>query len=203
MYQKDPKIDAYISKSADFARPVLEHLRKLVVKACPDVQESIKWSFPNFTYKGSILCNMAAFKQHCSFGFWLGGVMKDPYNILQADEKNAMGNFGQIKSLKSLPADKIIVDYIRQAMQLTDEGVKLPRKEQVKEVPDPHADFVKALAGVRTAQNNFNKFSPSQKREYIEWINEAKTEATRYKRIADAVQWLEEGKTRNWKYEKC
>lgn len=203
MYQKDPKVDAYISKAADFAGPLLVHLRKLVIKACPNVQESIKWSFPNFTYKGSILCSMAAFKHHCSFGFWLGGIMEDPHNVLQSNEKNAMGDFGQIKSINHLPGDNIIIEYISQAMGLIDKGVKLPRKEKVNEVADRHPDFINALKLLKTAEANFNKFSPSQKREYIEWINDAKTEATRNNRISDAVQWIQEGKSRNWKYEKC
>lgn len=203
MYQKDPKVDNYILKSADVAKPVLQHLRRLVVKACPEVQESIKWSFPNFTYKGAILCNMAAFKQHCSFGFWLGSVMNDTNKVLQGEEKNAMGDFGQIKSINDLPAEKNILDYIRQAMKLTDEGVKLPGKEKVKDVPDLHPEFINALAGHKSAEAHFNKFSFSQKREYIEWINDAKTEATRHKRIADTALWLQEGKLRNWKYEKC
>jgi len=203
MYQKDPKVDEYISKAADFAGPVLVHLRKLVIKACLNVQESIKWSFPNFTYKGSILCSIAAFKHHCSFGFWLGGIMKDPHNVLQSNEKNAMGDFAQIKSINHLPGDNIIIEYISQAMGLIDKGVKLPRKEKVNEVADPHPDFINALKLIKTAEANFNKFSPSQKREYIEWINDAKTDATSHKRISDAVQWIQEGKSRNWKYEKC
>ncbi len=203
MYQKDPKVDEYILKAADFAVPVLAHLRKLVIKACPNVQESIKWSFPNFTYKGSILCNMAAFKQHCSFGFWLGGIMEDPHHVLQSNEKNAMGDFGQIKSINHLPADNIVLEYISQAMGLIDTWVKMPKKEKVKEVAEPHPDFIQALAGIKTAIANFNKFSPSQKREFIDWINDAKTEVTRHKRIADALDWIQEGKNRNWKYEKC
>ena len=203
MYQKDPKVDEYILKAADFARPVLAHLRKLVIKACPKVQESIKWSFPNFTYKGSILCSMAAFKQHCSFGFWLAAIMEDPHHVLQSNEKNAMGDFGQIKSMNHLPGDHIILEYISQAMWLIDKGAKLPRKENVKEVVEPHPSFINALKGTKTVETNFNNFSSSQKREYIEWINDAKTEATRNKRIADAIHWIQEGKNRNWKYEKC
>ena len=202
MYQKESKVDEYILNSADFAKPILQNLRKLVVTGCPDVQESIKWSFPTFTCKGSILCSMAAFKQHCAFGFWLGSVMKDPHNILISEKKTAMGNFGQIKSVADLPNHKIILDYIKQALQLIYKGVKLPKKEKGKEALEPHPSFVGALAGQKIAEGNFNKFSPSHKREYIEWINDAKTEPTRNKRIADAIQWLQEGKSRNWKYEK-
>ena len=129
--------------------------------------------------------------------------MNDLHNVLQKEEKNAMADFGQIRSINNLPADKIILAYISQAMKLTNEGVKLPRKEKVKEVPDLHPDFINALASYKSAKAHFNKFSPSQRREYIKWINDAKTEATRLKRIADAVIWLHEGKSRKWKYEKC
>ena len=137
-----------------------------------------------------------------AFGFWLGSVMKDPHNILISEKKTAMGNFGQIKSVADLPNHKIILDYIKQALQLIYKGVKLPKKEKGKEALEPHPSFVGALAGQKIAEGNFNKFSPSHKREYIEWINDAKTEPTRNKRIADAIQWLQEGKLRNWKYEK-
>ena len=146
---------------------------------------------------------MAAFKHHCSFGFWLGAVMNDTNKVLQVEQKNGMGDFGQIRSIENLPAEKIILDLIWQAMRLTDEGVKLPRKEKVQEVPDPHPDFIKALDGQKSAQEHFNNFSPSHKKEYIEWINDAKTALTRQKRIADAVLWLHEGKVRNWKYQNC
>ena len=129
--------------------------------------------------------------------------MNDSYNVLQIQEKNAMADFGQIRSINNLPADKIILAYISQAMKLTNEGVKLPRKEKVKEVRDLYPDFTNALASHKSAKAHFNKFSPSQRREYIKWINGAKTEATRLKRIADGVLWLHKGKSRNWKYEKC
>ncbi|MCY7421376.1 MAG: YdeI/OmpD-associated family protein [Chitinophagaceae bacterium] len=203
MYQKDPKVEEYILKSADFAKPILQHLRKLVVMGCPAVQEPMKWSFSNSTYKGSILCYMAAFKQHCSFGFSLGSVIKDPHNILTSEEKTPMDNFGQIKSVADLRNDNIVVDYIKQAVQLTDEGVKLPRKEKTKEALEPPPSFIKTLADQKIAEANYNKFTPSHKREYIEWINDAKTEPTRNKRIAEAIHWLQDGKSRNWKYEKC
>ena len=124
--------------------------------------------------------------------------MNDLHNVLQKEEKNAMADFGQIRSINNLPADKIILAYISQAMKLTNERVKLPRK--VKEVPDLHPDFINALASHKSAEAHLNKFSPSQKWEYIEWINDAKTEATRHRLIADAFIWLHEGKSRNWKH---
>ncbi|MDB5250406.1 MAG: hypothetical protein JWQ40_4800 [Segetibacter sp.] len=202
----DPRIDDYISKSAEFAKPVLNHLRDIVHTACPDVKETMKWSFPNFEYAGSILCSMASFKQHCSFGFWLGSLMSDPDNLLQkVGEKTSMGNFGPIKSIGDIPPAEMMVKYIKEAMALNEKGTKIKKKQATpltKEIQIPPALSV-ALADNKTALNTFEKFSPSHKKEYIEWITEAKTEATRAKRIATTIEWLVEGKSRNWKYNNC
>lgn len=196
----DPRIDAYIEKSAEFAKPILEHLRKLVHKACPDVEETWKWSFPHFDYKG-VLCSMAAFKQHATFGFWKQSLMEQ--DAFPA-EKTAMGSFGRITSLKDLPSDKVMIGLIHQAMELNEKGVKVEKKKPAarKEliVPD---DLKKALSKNKKAQAQFDKFSYSHKKEYVEWITEAKTEQTRNKRLATTIEWLAEGKSRNWKYEKC
>jgi uncharacterized protein YdeI (YjbR/CyaY-like superfamily) len=202
MEHSDPRIDEYILKAADFAKPILHHLRSIIHKACPQVKETIKWSFPNFEYSGSILCNMAAFKQHCTFGFWLGSQMKDPHGLLSnVGEKTAMGNFGQIKSLEDLPSDTILAEYIEEAMSLIEKGLKVQKKEkvQLKELKIPDY-FISALQKNTTALSYFEKLSPSHKKEYLEWITEAKTEATRNKRVSTAVEWMEEGKSRNWKY---
>ncbi len=116
----DPRIDAYISKAADFAKPVLQHLRELVHQACPDVEETIKWGFPHFMYQGSILCSMASFKQHCAFTFRKGPLMKDPYQIFILTGETAMGQFGRIKSLENLPSDTYLLEYLCEAMALSD-----------------------------------------------------------------------------------
>lgn len=197
MPEFDKRIDAYIEKSGDFARPILEHLRQLVHKACPDVEETVKWGMPHFDYKGPI-CHMAAFKEHCAFGFW-------KHELLAGTElqRTAMGSFGRITSLKDLPKDKEIVALIHQAMELNEKGIKVPKKPAtVKgEVVVPKA-LTAALSKNKTAKAAFDKFSPSHRREYSEWIAEAKTDATRDKRIATALEWLSEGKSRNWKYER-
>jgi uncharacterized protein YdeI (YjbR/CyaY-like superfamily) len=199
---KDKRVDAYIAKSADFAVPILEHLRSIVHKACPDVQETIKWGFPHFDYKG-IMCSMASFKQHCAFGFWKASLMKDPKLMANAKSESAMGHLGKISSLKDLPSDRALTGYIKEAMKLNEEGVAVPKKPAAKKavtrVPDY---FKKALAKNKMAQRTFEAFSPSHKREYLEWITEAKTEATRTRRIEQALAWLTEGKPRNWKYMK-
>jgi uncharacterized protein YdeI (YjbR/CyaY-like superfamily) len=199
----DPRIDAYIQKSAEFARPILEHIRKLVHKACPDAEETVKWGMPFFMNNGAILCNMAAFKEHCAFGFWNAPLLKDPEGILQVKEKNAMGHLDRISSKKDLPADKILIAYLQEGAALNAAGIKKPavKKAPKKELPVPE-ELTAAFKKNKKARDNFEGFSPSHRREYIEWIMEAKTDATREKRIATTVEWLTEGKSRMWKYEK-
>jgi uncharacterized protein YdeI (YjbR/CyaY-like superfamily) len=205
MKQTDPRVDAYILKSADFAIPILEYLRALVHTTCPEAKETIKWSFPNFDYHGSIMCSMASFKQHCSFGFWLASRMTDPHNLLSTgDEKSSMGQLGKIKSLADLPAEEHLIGFIEEAMALIDSGVKQQRPEKRSEpkflvIPDYVPEALSKSPG---ALKNFNNFSYSNKKDYIEWFEEAKTEATRNRRIETAIEWIEEGKSRNWKYEK-
>lgn len=195
----DPRVDAYIEKSADFAKPILIHIRKLVHKACPDIEETMKWSFPHFDHKGMV-CSMASFKQHLAFGFW-------KQSLLEQDafpaEKTAMGSFGRITSLKDLPSDKVMISLVKQAVELNEKGIKVQRKPVEKKelvVPD---DLKKALSKNKAAKTAFERFSSSHKREYVMWIEEAKTEPTRNKRLATTVEWLSEGKSRNWKYENC
>ena len=194
----DPRIDAYIEKSADFAKPILTHIRKLVHKACPDITETMKWSFPHFDHKGTV-CSMASFKQHCAFGFWKQSLLEQ--GAFPA-EKTAMGSFGRITSLKDLPSDRVMISLIQQAVELNEKGIKVQKKPAEKKeivVPD---DLKKALSKNKAAKTAFEKFSPSHKREYVMWIEEAKTEPTRNKRLATTVEWLSEGKSRNWKYER-
>lgn len=196
----DPFVDAYIDKAEDFAKPLLRHLRKLVHDACPDVIETKKWSFPHFDYKG-MMCSMASFKQHCAFGFWKQSLMDEG----TFPEKNAMGSFGRITSLKDLPNDKTMKALIREAMRLNDEGVKItkpPVSQEKKPLVVPDI-LLEQLARNDKAAETFNAFPPSCKKEYIQWITEAKTDATRDKRLATTIEWLSEGKRKNWKYEKC
>jgi len=203
MPSTDPRIDDYIKNSAPFAQPILQHLRSLVHEACPDIQETMKWSFPHFDYKG-ILCSMAAFKQHCSFGFWKASAMKDTEKLLNRVGNTDMAHFDKITSLKDLPPDKVILAYIKEAVALNEKGVKLPGKEKKpdkKEIVIPE-ELKAALKKNKKAHITFEQFSPSHKREYIEWITEAKTETTRGKRIETTLEWLTEGKSRHWKYVK-
>jgi uncharacterized protein YdeI (YjbR/CyaY-like superfamily) len=175
-----------------------------VHKTCPDVEEKMKWSFPHFDYKGEMMCSMAAFKQHAVFGFWKAALMKDPVLVENARSEAAMGHLGRLTSLKDLPSDKKMTAWIKEAMQLTDKGIKLPskaRSTEKKELIVP-GYFTKALNKNKKAKQVFDNFPYSHKKEYLEWVTEAKTEETRNKRIATALEWIAEGKGRNWKYER-
>ncbi len=201
MGENDIRIDAYISKSQDFARPVLNYLRSLVHAACPEIEETIKWGFPHFDYKG-MLCSMAAFTQHCAFGFWKMALMKEAKEMSEKNEY-AMGHLGKITGLNDLPTDKKILGWIKEAMKLNDNNIKLPERKKTvdkQEIETP-VSLQKALTKNKAAAI-FNSLSPSHKKEYAEWINEAKTDDTRSKRIAQTIEWVLEGKSRNWKYMK-
>jgi uncharacterized protein YdeI (YjbR/CyaY-like superfamily) len=202
MGKKDPRVDAYIARSAEFARPILKHLRELVHAGCPEVEETLKWSAPHFMYKG-MLAGMASFKGHCAFGFWKGSLLAERHPELAAPAEAGMGQFGRITGLADLPEDKLIIRYVKEAAALNDEGAKLPartkkpKEDRQLEIPD---DFMDALRRDKKALATFEGFSYTNKREYVEWVTEAKSEATRKRRLAQAVEWMAEGKVRNWKY---
>lgn len=201
MANKDKRIDVYIANSPDFARPILIHLRDLVHAACPNVEETIRWGFPHFDHKG-IMCSVASFKNHCAFGFWKASLMKDA-EVLKYNNQKAMGHAGKIQSLPDLLSDKIIILQIKEAMKLNEDGIKLPeRKNEDKKPVLITPDILKKeLVRNRKASNTYKNLSFTHKNEYIEWIEEAKNEATKQKRILTTIEWLMEGKTRNWKYD--
>jgi uncharacterized protein YdeI (YjbR/CyaY-like superfamily) len=199
----DPRIDIYIDRAAPFAQPILMHLRQLVHDACPEVVETMKWSFPHFEYRG-VLCSMASFKQHCAFGFWKSELLDDPDGVLTPTGESGMGHLGQIKSLADLPPDAVLRGFILQAMKLNEASIKKSgpagrSSPKMLVIPDY---FLEALQSNEHALRNFNAFSYSHKKEYVEWIVDAKTEATRQKRLATAIEWMAEGKDQNWRYKK-
>jgi len=200
MEQLDPRVDAYIEKSAAFAKPVLKHIRQLVHQTSPLITETIKWGFPFFDYKGP-LCNMAAFKQHCSMGFWKAALLNDPNGIINKGDEPSAGSFGRLTSIADLPPDEVIADFIKQAIILNETGAKGVMKPAAPktEIYVPNY-FTAALAEHPKAKAAFEAFSPSHRKEYLEWIIEAKTDATRQKRMETAIEWMEEGKSRHWKY---
>lgn len=201
MGSKDRRVDAYISKAAPFAKPILKHLRDVVHSACPEAEETIKWGSPTFMYEG-MLCGMAAFQQHCTFGFWKGELVLDAKGN-RADE--AMGQFGRLAQISDLPSKKVLTGYIRTAMKLNETGAKLPSrsKPRMKRPVIVPPVLTSALKKNRKAKTTFDELNPSQQRDYIEWITEAKRDETRTKRLETTIEWLAEGKSRNWKYENC
>lgn len=202
MPSKDKRIDAYISQSAEFAEPILRYLREVVHEGCPEVQETIKWGMPHFEHKG-IMCGMASFKEHCAFGFWKGSLVVDAKEIKSVD---AMGQFGRITSLKDLPPKKLLVSYVKKAAELNEAGIKNParvkQRAEKKELVVPDY-FTAAVKKNKKAFATFDGFPYSKKKDYVEWVTEAKTDETRARRLKTAVEWMAEGKARNWKYERC
>lgn len=190
---KPTDVASYIAQSADFARPILSHLRELVHASVPNIGEEIKWQFPCFMYKGKILCHMAGFKAHCSFGFWLAPLMKDTQGILEGrGENSAMGQLGKITSLKDLPSDAIMKAYLLEAASLIDQGKTLPKKAGAKKQYEMPEAFKSALEKNPVALNAFHKMSPSHQQEYLEYICQAKQEATVLRRIDKSIAMLQE-----------
>ncbi|MBL7925781.1 MAG: YdeI/OmpD-associated family protein [Bacteroidia bacterium] len=201
----DIRVDAFIKKAAPFAQPILEYLRLCVHEACPDVVENIKWGMPAFEYKGPYFY-MASFKKHCAAGFYKSDLLIDKNKVLQPVKAHggpAMGNLGRIESMQQLPPKKVIIDLLKQAKKLNDAGIKLPvqpkKPSPLKEIP---ADFKKLLQADLSVADNFKQMSPSQQREYLSWFTEAKTDATRNKRMQEAIVLIAQGKHRHWKYDK-
>jgi uncharacterized protein YdeI (YjbR/CyaY-like superfamily) len=202
--KRSREFDSYIVKSPEYARPILKKLRDLFHEGCPQVEEVMKWSFPHFEYKG-IVGSMAAFKNHASLGFWKAKLLKDAHGIL-AEGGNAWMGGAKITNVSQLPSDKVLLEYIREAAALNEGGVKLPPRPKKPASPDRDKvpdDFMVALKKSKKALAAFESFSPSQKRDYIEWLTSAKQDATRQKRLATAIEWIAEGKPHNWKYMNC
>ena len=202
MGSRDSRIDAYIDRAADFAKPILRYLREVVHAAVPEVQEDMKWSSPHFLYKG-MLCSMAAFKKHVAFGFWKGSLVVDAKGRTL---EQAMGQFGRLGQLSDLPTKSALRGFIRKAMQLNEAGVsaraRKPKSGPRKTLRAPPY-FSAALRRNKAARATYEVLAPSKKREYVEWLTEAKTDATREKRLATSLEWLAAGKARYWKYETC
>jgi uncharacterized protein YdeI (YjbR/CyaY-like superfamily) len=196
MPSTDKRVDAYIARAPEFARPVLTQIRATVHAACPDCEEDIKWGAPAFMYKG-ILFMMASFKEYCAINFWKGALI-----VGDDATEGVAGQLGKLKQVSDLPSKKVLTGYIKKAMALNESGTAV-----AKRVPRPKTDvvmpdyFMVAIRKSKRALAGYEKFSASQQREYIEWITSAKGEATRDRRVKQAVEWMAEGKSRNWKYQ--
>jgi uncharacterized protein YdeI (YjbR/CyaY-like superfamily) len=192
----DPRVDDYIAKAAPFAQPILRRIREVVHAGCPDVEETMKWSFPHFMHHG-ILCSMASFKAHCAFGFW-----KEQLMTGTTGPNGAVTRFGRVTSVKDLPRKPAFVQLVKEAVRLNEDGIKPPKKapeDRSRSVRAP-ADLLAALRNHPEARAVYEEMSPSHKREYIEWITEAKRDETRKRRVAQAVEWIAEGRIRDWRY---
>lgn len=197
---RDPRIDAYIDKSADFAKPVLTHFRELVHATIDGAGEAVKWGMPHFTHNGKNVAGMAAFKAHCAVNFWKGSLIFPANEPKQAE---AMGQLGRIRSLKDFPSRTALKAAVRRAVALNESGEKRPvRAPGTRKPLATPLDLVRALGRNSRARKIWDGFPPSHRRDYIEWITEAKRDETRARRLATTVEWLEEGKSRNWKYER-
>lgn len=203
--KKDRRVDKYIQDCEPFARPILTHLRKNILQACPEGEETLKWGMPHLIYRGSILCGFAGFKQHCALGFWQGR------EVVGGEKTEGAGHFGKITSLKDLPSPKALAGFVRKGMKLIEaRGAgkkKASARAAPKRIPKRQSgllrtppDLMRALRASKKALATFEAFSSSCKREYVEWIIDAKTEETRDRRVEQAVDWMSEGKKRNWKY---
>ena len=194
----DPRVDAYIARQAEFARPILTELRRRLHAACPDLNETLRWSMPSFDHKGKIVAQMAAFKAHATFGFW------QREGTPTEKQHEAMGQLGRLVSVDELPDEATFAGWVRAAVERIEDPVapKRPRAAPKGEAEVP-PELAEALADDDRAAATFNGFPPSCRREYCEWIAEAKRAETRARRVAEAIGWLREGKRRNWKYEAC
>jgi uncharacterized protein YdeI (YjbR/CyaY-like superfamily) len=197
MPSKDPRVDAYIANSPDYAKPILIELRRLAHAGCPGVEETLKWRMPHFLHQG-ILFGMAAFKQHCAVHFWKGKLV-----LGEKSRAGVFGNLGRVTALSDLPGRKELLGYIKKAVELNESGVKKPSIAQPKKKLIVPPYFLAALRKNKKAQAAFENFSYSHKKEYVNWITEAKREETREKRMNTAILWLAQGKPQNWKYLKC
>ena len=199
MGSQDARIDAYIARQADFARPILEELRRRVHAACPSAVETIKWSAPAFTYNDKLLGVMAGFKQHAAFNLWHGKQVVGE----DANAKEGMGQYGRITSLKELPGKRETTAHVRAAMALIDAGATSASGRKAKPPPELPEDLAKAMLVNKAARASWDAFTPGKQREYADWINGAKAADTRARRVTQAVEWIAEGKSKNWKYADC
>jgi uncharacterized protein YdeI (YjbR/CyaY-like superfamily) len=199
----DPRVDVFIEKSADFARPILVEFRSILQEAHPELVETWKWSFPNYTMNGKIICSFSAFKNHCSFGFWLGAQMPDPHHILEKVGKTAMGSLGKITTVSQLPKRELLIAYIQQAIELSEKGVTVQKKNLVLEKSEQRSvDFPELFLNAQKEGASFDRLSPSQRKEYLTWIFDSKTPETKNKRTKTMLENLLEGKSLHWKYKK-
>lgn len=200
----DPKVTQYIENSEEFARPILNHLRELIHENCPDVVESIKWAIPHFDYKNDFMCVLASAKNHCSLTFIKSEFMTEPRFGGGKTVKPGQRFMSRITSMSELPSDEELAGFVKQAMDLNDRGVKLDKTAKAAPSSEPLETpeyFLEALSRNPVAQQVFENQSTSFRKNYIVWLETAKTDATRQRRIDESLEWIAEGKGKFWKYD--
>lgn len=195
---RDARVDDYIAKRQAFAQPILNHLRELLHRHAPGCEETLKWGVPHFVLNGQNLAGMAAFKGHATFGFW-----RDEDVTGSPRDTGAMGSMGRLASLADLPSDEQMAAWIEKAAALCATGKPKRPAPRPKAALDLPGDLSAALRANAAAQGHWDAFSPGKRRDYIEWVIEAKREETRFNRIATIVAQVAEGKDRNWRYRAC
>jgi uncharacterized protein YdeI (YjbR/CyaY-like superfamily) len=203
---RNPAVDAYIAKSADFAQPILRHLRALMHKGCPRIEETIKWGVPTFEREG-IVAMMAAFKRHVAFGFWSEKLIREKLgrDTARLFPKNAPLGMGGRRYLAraELPPDTAILRAVEVAVALNESGERPVRVRKKKPPPKAPPYLLAALKKNAKARATFAKLTPGKQREYVEWLVEARQAATRERRLAQAIKLLAAGRSRYWKYQDC
>jgi uncharacterized protein YdeI (YjbR/CyaY-like superfamily) len=203
---RNPAVDAYIAKSADFAKPILQHVRKLMHKGSPKIEETIKWGVPAFERQG-IVAMMAAFKKHVAFGFWSEKLIReslgaDADRAFPKEAKLGMGG-RRYHARGELPPDAVVVRAVKAAVALNEAGVRPKRVAKKKPPPKAPPYLAAALKKSAKARATWSRLTPGQQREYVDWLVDAKQAATRERRLAQAMEWLAAGKQRYWKYQDC
>jgi len=189
-------IDEAFSKFTGFQKEYCNHLRKLIHKAMPDVKEDWKWG-PNFNVNGMV-CGVWGFKDHVKLVFFKGSAMKDTYKLFNQGKENE-GN----RSINFSSADKIddkkIIEYLKEAAEINRKGIKLVKKEIKVVMP---AILVKALNKDKASKTYFESLAPSHRRDYADYISQAKQEETQLRRLDKVMEMLTDKRTLNDKYMK-
>lgn len=184
------QIDEYIAGKEAWARPFLTKLRQLVLTANPKMEQEWKWKAPAFTHHG-IVCLLWGFKAHVSLTFSDGNLLDDPNQVFDDCGGNEHNRALKLRAGDTIP-EKQIVAWVKSACEINEKGLKPKAKQAAPKAKavTVSADFDKALKKNKAVKEFFDSLSPSCKRAYTEWVDEAKREETKLKRIAKGIEAL-------------